>query len=126
MGILLASNFKDKQAWQGLINRFSIYLAHWKKHYLRKAGPLTLIKLTLATLPVYMVALFVAPCSVVNEREMIMRKFLWVSMEEKMKFHILSWDQVCISLTFGGLGIKRLRDINVSLLCKVGMSLRRQ
>lgn len=31
---------------------------------------------------------------------------------------MLSWEKVCVPLEWGSLGIKRLRDVNISLLCK--------
>lgn len=58
------------------------------------------------------------PCSVTGELEKIMRDFLWGSTSEKRQFHLISWEQICILLKFGGLGLRRLRDVNVSLLCK--------
>lgn len=46
-----------------------------------------------------------------------MRIFLWGSTTNKRKFHLLSWDQVCIEMKWGGLGIKRVEDVNELILC---------
>ncbi|KAL5725053.1 hypothetical protein ACHQM5_008240 [Ranunculus cassubicifolius] len=50
--------------------------------------------------------------------EKIMRGFLWGSSAGKRKIHLVSWEDVCIPKEFGGLGLRRIVDINVSLLCK--------
>lgn len=36
----------------------------------------------------------------------------------KKKFDLLAWDKLCIPITWCGLRINSLSDINVSLLCK--------
>lgn len=65
-----------------------------------------------------MLSLLAMPSSICEELEMIMKNFLWGSTEEKYKFHLLSWDQICLELSWGGLGVKRLKYINQVLLCK--------
>lgn len=44
--------------------------------------------------------------------------FLWGSTMAKRKFHLLSWERVRLPMIWGGLGIKRLKDLNMALLCK--------
>lgn len=83
-----------------------------------KVGRLVLIKSTLALIPICMLSLFMILTSIVDEFERIMRHFLWGSMVENKKFHLISWEKVCIPITWGGLGIKRLKDVNILLLCK--------
>lgn len=118
LGLPLGLNFKSKPVWQGLIEKFQSRLANWKRRYLTKAGPLVLIKSTLATFPIFMLSLLVLPASVEEELESIMREFLWGSSTGKKKYHLLCWNKVCTPLGCGGLGINRLRDVNISLLCK--------
>lgn len=118
LGLPLASGFKKRESWSGLVENFRSKLAIWKRRYLTKAGRLVLVNSTLATLPIFMMSLFVMPISVGEELERIMRNFLWGSTEEKKKFHLIAWDEVCVGVNWGGLGIRRLRDVNVSLLSK--------
>lgn len=37
---------------------------------------------------------------------------------KKKKFCLLVWDKIFVSLKCGGLGIRRIRDVNISFLCK--------
>lgn len=47
-----------------------------------------------------------------------LKNFLQGSTEEKKKFDLISWEQICTYLKYGGLGLKRLKDANVFLLYK--------
>lgn len=76
--------------------------------YLTKAGSLVLKKSTLASLPMYMLSIFVASSSIMDELERIIQNFLWGSTTEKKKFYIISWDQFCVDMNWGGLEIRRL------------------
>ena len=37
---------------------------------------------------------------------------------EKKKYHLVAWKTICLSKTRGGLGIKDITKMNISLLCK--------
>ena len=46
------------------------------------------------------------------------RKFLWQGNSLKKKYHLVKWSKVCQSKKAGRLGIKDIRKMNLSLLCK--------
>jgi hypothetical protein len=46
------------------------------------------------------------------------RKFFWQGGSLKKKYHLVRWTMVCKDKRKGGLGIKDLRKMNISLLCK--------
>ncbi|KAF5192483.1 hypothetical protein FRX31_017930 [Thalictrum thalictroides] len=46
---------------------------------------------------------------------MSMRQFLWGTSH---KYHLLSWERVCLPKPLGGLGIRMIKEVNVSLLGK--------
>ena len=118
LGAPLGASFKNKDAWGPLIANLRERLAAWKKRYITKAGRLVLVKSTLASIPIYLLSLFVIPCSIREEIEQIARNFLWGTTEEKKQFHLVRWEEVCIGMDRGGLGIKNLREVNISLMCK--------
>lgn len=77
-----------------------------------------LIKSSLASLPIHLLSLFTVPVSIVEKMEEIMRNFLWGTTNEKKRYHLLSWEQVCLPKEWGGLSLRRIVDINKALLCK--------
>lgn len=71
LGLPLAANFKQKLIQHPLVEIFENRLAQWKRRYLTKAGRVVLIKSTLASLPIYMLSLFVVPMCTVEVLEKI-------------------------------------------------------
>ncbi|XP_019054287.1 PREDICTED: uncharacterized protein LOC109115081 [Nelumbo nucifera] len=46
------------------------------------------------------------------------RNFLWRGWDEEKKIHLVNWDQVCLPIEEGGLGIRKLKLFNSALLSK--------
>ena len=88
-----------------MIEKIRRRLAGWKKLYLSKGGRVTLIKSTLTNLPTYFLSLFPLPVGVAKRIERIYRNFLWDDNGEERKFHLVSWNKVCLLLFHGGLGV---------------------
>lgn len=103
---------------QGLVDKIQPNLAQWKSCFLRKARRLVVIKSTLAAILVFMLSLFVIPCSVAEEIERIIKNFFGGLTLEKKKVHLIPWEHICTDVDWGGLGIKSVGYVNVSLLCK--------
>ncbi|KAL4192901.1 hypothetical protein AMTRI_Chr06g174290 [Amborella trichopoda] len=48
-----------------------------------------------------------------------MRNFIWIGNHELSKRITVSWDKVCKPINGGGLGLRRLKDVNFSILMKL-------
>jgi hypothetical protein len=59
-----------------IVEKMERKLAGWKSLYLSKGGRLTLLKITLSSLPTYYLSLFTIPISVANRIKMIQHNFL--------------------------------------------------
>ena len=59
----------------------------------------------------------------VDKIERIQRNFLWSGTEEKNKLSLVNWEEVCKPKEKGGLGVRRLRDLNKAILTKIGWRL---
>ena len=95
LGLPLGATFKRKTIWNSVVERMEKRLVGWKKLYLSKGGRLILIKSTLSSLPSYYLSLFPLPMDVACRLEKLPRDFLWGSMRDEHKFHLVNWHQVC-------------------------------
>ena len=118
LGLLLGATFKEMAIWNPVLERVEKRLASWKRLYLSKDGKITLIKSTLSSIPTYFLSLFPIPAKVANRLEKLQRDFLWCGLEEKPKFHLVNWSQICALLRAGGLAVRNLRSFNKALLGK--------
>ncbi|XP_028084312.1 uncharacterized protein LOC114285459 [Camellia sinensis] len=100
------------------LHAFAKLLNCWKRKILFFAGRLTLIKSALSSLPVYYLSLFKMPEGMAHEIEKIEVTFLLGGNGLKRKVHLVKWVEITKSIAQGGLGIRRIRDVNACLLLK--------
>ncbi|RVW86677.1 LINE-1 reverse transcriptase-like [Vitis vinifera] len=77
LGLPLGAPNKAGYVWDGVEERMRWKLALWKRQYLSKGGRITLIKSTLASMPLYQLSLFRMPKGVARRLEKLQRDFLW-------------------------------------------------
>ncbi|CAL5367336.1 unnamed protein product [Camellia sinensis] len=118
LGLPLGANPGRKSTWKPVLDNIRSRLSGWKRKMLSFAGRLTLIKSVLSSLPVYYLSLFKMPEGVAREIEKIEANFLWGGDGLKRKVHLVKWMEVTKSVAQGGLGIRRIRDVNACLLLK--------
>lgn len=63
-------------------------------------------------------SVYLLPKTIIEKMDKIRRTFFWQGGAAKKKYHMVKWEIICKSKKKGGLGIKDLRKMNVSLLCK--------
>jgi hypothetical protein len=63
-------------------------------------------------------SIYLLPKTVIKELDKVRRTFFWQEGHSKRKYHLVKWIKVCKSKRKGGLGIKDIRKMNLSLLCK--------
>ncbi|CAL5335104.1 unnamed protein product [Camellia sinensis] len=79
---------------------------------------MTLVKAVTSSLPVYYLSLFRLPEGVAKEFERLQASFLWGGSTLRRKIHMVRWEELCKSVEQGGLGIRKVRDVNKCLLLK--------
>ncbi|RVX21198.1 LINE-1 reverse transcriptase-like [Vitis vinifera] len=104
LGLPLGAKHKTTAMWDGVEARMRRRLALWKKQYLSKGGRITLIKSTLASMPIYQLSLFRMPKLVAKRLEKLQRDFLWGGGSLERKIHLINWEVVCSQKERGGLG----------------------
>ena len=118
MGMPLGTSFKTASIWNSILEKMEKKLSGWKRLYLSKGGRLMLIKSTLSILPTYFLSLFTIPKAVTTRLERIQRDFLWGSSKGNFKYALVAWENVCLPVEMGGLGIRSVVSFNQALLGK--------
>ncbi|RVW76048.1 putative ribonuclease H protein [Vitis vinifera] len=118
LGLPLGAPNRASSVWDGVEEKMRRKLALWKRQFLSKGGRITLIKSTLASIPLYQMSLFRMPKSVARRLEKLQRNFLWGGANGGNKVHLIKWEVVCTDKKKGGLGLRKLFWLNKALLGK--------
>ena len=95
LGLPFGAPFNSLVVWAGVEERLHKRLVLWKRQYISKRGRLTLIRITLSSLPIYFLSLFWMPRILQLRLEKIQRDFLWEGETLDSKPHLVKWDTVC-------------------------------
>ncbi|KAF3787886.1 putative ribonuclease H protein [Nymphaea thermarum] len=99
-----------------LLTKVEKRLAAWKARLLSYAGRLCLIRYVLTTLPYYWMMGFRLPKVVIKKIQQACIKFMWNDDEGARHMHLVKWDRMCMSVEEGGVGIRRLEEVNRAML----------
>ena len=94
-------------------------LAGWKAKYLSFAGWMVLIKSVMSDIPNYVMQGVALPIHVCEKLDKINQDFLWGSISEKKRMHMVGWSKIVKSKEEEGLGIQAARVKNIALLSKL-------
>lgn len=119
LGLPLSPNKLKVSDYQPLISTVDRYLSGWKARLLSVGGRLILVNAVLSSLPIYFMSSNLTPKTVREILDARRRAFLWTG-EDKCHGSqcLIAWEKVCKSKENGGLGVKKLEDLNHCLLMK--------
>lgn len=82
------------------------------------AGRKTLVDSSLNNASIYHMSVYLLPKTTTEALDKIRRTFFSQGGGAKKKYHLIKWEIIYKSKRKGGLGIKNIRRMNISLLCK--------
>ncbi|KAF5784203.1 putative RNA-directed DNA polymerase [Helianthus annuus] len=118
LGLTVGANMNRINNWRPVYDIFERRLSLWKASLLSIGGRVTLIRSVLESLPSYFMSLYRAPVKVVEDLEGIIRKFLWGGTHGAKKLYWVAWDRVASPKKSGGLGLRKLKEVNLALIAK--------
>lgn len=105
LGLPLEAGFKAKRVWERVVEKIFFRLESWKALLLSIGGRLTMLKATLASIPIYHLSLFTILASVASRIESKFQNFLWHDFESHHHYHLVDWKTICKPIQGGGLGV---------------------
>jgi hypothetical protein len=90
----------------------------WQDGSLSMGGRKELINSSLSNSSIYHMPMFLIPKTNIKRLDKQRRTYFLQGGQLKKKYHLVGWPKICKNKKKWGLGIKNLRKLNVSLLCK--------
>lgn len=86
-----------------------------------------LIKSIAMTIPIFVMQTFVLPKSILYKIESQIQKFFWGFKDDQSR-HIYdkAWSAICLPKTNGGLGLRTLYNMNLSLMTRMAWNVQTQ
>jgi hypothetical protein len=104
--------------WIKLEEKFAKKLDVWQGGVMSFGGRTILINASLSNASIYHMSMFLLPKTTIENLDKWRRRFFWQEGSLKRKCQLVRWEFFCRDGKKGGLGIKNLRKMNISLLCK--------
>lgn len=102
LGMPLDKGIGTNKLWDPLIERVRKNLSSWKALWVMGAGRLTLIKIVLVAMPIYLLSCIPLPKGAYKKLTQTIRDLYWNDIEDKNKIKLISWDKICRERSDGG------------------------
>ncbi|XP_042479861.1 uncharacterized protein LOC122060806 [Macadamia integrifolia] len=119
LGVEIFKGRVKKEALLPVMDKVKGRLAGWKGNLLSLAGRTELVRSVIAGIPNHSLSIYWWPSSLLATMEQWMKNFIWMGEIESARKITVKWDALCKPKEEGGLGIRRLRDTNRAMLCKL-------
>jgi hypothetical protein len=118
LGLLVGANIRRIATWEPLINSLRKRLGGWSNKFVSLGGRIVLLNSVLNVIPIFYLSFLKIPVQVWKIIKRIQREFLWGCRGGRKRVNWVKWDDVCKPKHLGGLGVRDLRVVNISLLAK--------
>ncbi|CAJ2647958.1 unnamed protein product [Trifolium pratense] len=117
-GLPVGANPRRARTWEPLLEALRQRLGVWGNKYVSLGGRIVLLNAVLNAIPIFYLSFIKIPVLVWKKVRRIQREFLWGSKGGRNRISWVKWDTVCKPKKLGGLGVRDIRAVNISLLAK--------
>jgi len=118
LGLPVGANPSSYSTWEPLLEHVSTRLNSWGNKYISFGGRVVLLNSVINAIPVFYLSFLKMPGKVWRKLVKIQREFLWGGVTGGRKISWVKWRSVCHPKGRGGLGVRDIRVVNISLLAK--------
>jgi hypothetical protein len=118
LGLPIGANPKSGDTWKPLLEYLRTRLFSWRNKHISLGGRIVLINSVLNAIPIFYLSFLRMPASVVKKVVRLQREFLWGGVKGGRKISWVKWAVVCREKSKGGLGVRDINIVNISLLSK--------
>jgi hypothetical protein len=118
LGLPVGANPRRCATWVPMIEAIKKRLGSWGNKYISLGGRIVLINAVLNSLPIFYLSYMKMPVKVWREVVKIQHDFFWGGLSSRRRVCWVKWDEICKPKKEGGLGVKNLRLMNLSLSAK--------
>ena len=124
LGLPILMGSSKQVAFQSIIDTIHHKIEGWRAKTLSQAGRLVLIKAVVATVPSYAMSTFLLPKSLCRKLDNMFKNF-WrgFPLMKVRNPYLKSWDSFCSLKVFGDLDFKKMEDVNLVFISKLGWKL---
>ena len=124
LGLSILFGNSKHSAFHNIIDKVKNKMDGWRAKTLSQADKLVLIKSVAAAIPSYAISTFLLPYKIYSQLDKVFKNLWWGFPPTKTRNIILkSWNSICTPIAFGGLGIRKMRDVNLAIISKLGWKL---
>jgi hypothetical protein len=106
--------------WLPMVDKLKNKIQVWGANWLNKAGKVVLMNSVITSLPIYQCSVLLAPKTITNKIDELLRRFLWEGGKNcERKLHLVKWDKVKKPKMEGGLSIRDVAIHNLAMGGKI-------
>jgi hypothetical protein len=118
LGLPIGANHKSTSTWDSLVVHVNNRLNSRGNKFLSFSGRVVLLNSVLNAIPIFYLSFMRMLVKVWRRLVRIQREFLWGGVGGGRKINWVKWSKVCQPKENGGLGIRDIKLVNLSLLAK--------
>jgi hypothetical protein len=118
LGLPVGASPRRVSTWEPLLESLRKRLGVWSNKYVSFGGRIVLLNAVLNAILVFYLSYLKIPVQVWKKVRRIQREFLWGARTGHKKISWINWDTICLPKKKGGLGVRDIRAVNISLLTK--------